>query len=360
MSDPISLSRDTGAISNNNIDDNIKSGEISSDSKLHGEVKHASKGARAFFYHPATIAIFTVLTGGLYGIGIGLHALFSKSGKTSSDTNTVSGNNVIENKNKTDEVNKNTIDNRTSELKKVSVNKLTPESTAIPKITCKKDLISYLKICCAPNHTVNGKVEEIGTATDSEGKEAKLFGFKGIVFRGDKRPPNEILKAGGFKSQQDLNDGKNLQEAQGLGESKGATGKSGVSCAQEFYGATGYFNNYNPNGDDTSPYLEDHKDGGRLYIIDTTKLDPEDKTYSMKDIVIENKYKKDDETGGEINVTSVPKKAIIGWIRFDYYTPNDMYPGDKDGQKKFLNNLLDKDYYRHKDIHIEFNSRYKP
>ena len=76
---------------------------------------------------------------------------------------------------------------------------------------------------------------------DSEGKEAKLFTFKGIVFRGDNRPPKVIQKAGGFRSKNNLSDTKNIQEAQGVGIAKGATATSGVSCADQFTGSTGYF-----------------------------------------------------------------------------------------------------------------------
>ena len=72
---------------------------------------------------------------------------------------------------------------------------------------------------------------------DSEGKEAKLFTFKGIVFRGDNRPPKVIQKAGGFRSKNNLSDTKNIQEAQGVGIAKGATGTSGVSCADQFMAA---------------------------------------------------------------------------------------------------------------------------
>lgn len=154
-----------------NINNNTKSVKISPESQLKDEVRQAKKGARSFFFHPATIAIFSILTLGLYGIGVGIHALATKESE---------------------------------------IDKLDAKSTEIPAIRSKKDLIKYLIKCCEDGHTVNGKSEEEGEAQDKEGKKAKLFTFKGIVFRGDRRPPKDIKGKGGFKSKNDLSDPKNM------------------------------------------------------------------------------------------------------------------------------------------------------
>lgn len=152
-------------------------------------------------------------------------------------------------------------------------------------------------------------------------------------------------------SKNDLSVPKNKQEAMGLGITKGATGTSGVSCAHSFEQACGY----------TFPsFPSENQDSGRLYIIDTTKLDEGDEPYYMTDNVIKNGYNEKDTTGGEVNITRIPSKAIIGWIKFDYYTPNDMNPGQPEEQKETFYNWLDPDHPRNELIHVEFNSRYKP
>ncbi len=343
MSDKISLGNVAGRVSvdQNSEPENVNTGVISEQSRLHGEVKHASKGASRFFHHPVTVAIFSLLTAGIYGISLAIHdyrhnkaadRAISADVKTSSDK--AAG---AEEKDAPE---------------KISLKKLTAESTQIPKITSKKQLISYLKLCCDPKHTVNGTSVQTGTVVDDQGNNAKIFKFKGIVFRGDGRPPKEILKVGGFHSRNDLKDPINRQEAMGLGEGKGATGHSGVSCADTFTGALGYTFASSP---------DEHIDSGRLYIIDSTKLDPDDEPYYMKDIVLKNGYKEEDSTGGEVNVSHIPSKAIIGWIKFDYYTPT-IYSTDNPKEQKYAMKelFLDSDGNRHQFIHVEFNSRYKP
>ena len=148
---------------------------------------------------------------------------------------------------------------------------------------------------------------------DSEGKEAKLFTFKGIVFRGDNRPPKVIQKAGGFRSKNNLSD---------------------------------------------PSYPNNHYDGGRLYIIDSTKLDPGNQPYYMKDVLLKNKYKKTDESGGEVNITNVPYKAIIGLVKFDYQIPSE---STFEEQKKWLKTRLEgTNESLSKHVHVEFNRAYKP
>ena len=118
-------------ISEKIIDNSTKSGEISPESQLKDEVMQAKEGARSFFFHPATISIFSVLTLGLYGIGVGIHALVTKGSKPAVHKNE----DLISN-------------SKGSEIKKVPMDKPDAKSTEIPKIRSKKDLIKYLIKCC--------------------------------------------------------------------------------------------------------------------------------------------------------------------------------------------------------------------
>ncbi len=131
----------------------------------------------------------------------------------------------------------------------------------------------------------------------------------------------------GFTSQKPLSDPANRTEAMGLGvitDGKaggwGATGKSGVSCARTVSGAIQYLN-----------------PGGTFYVIDTTKLPKREKAWDMESTVYNNGYKQRstekvrigrpdgfgpeefvevplDETNAEVNVSYVPRSAIIGWV----------------------------------------------
>lgn len=58
---------------------------------------------------------------------------------------------------------------------------------------------------------------------------------------------------------------------------------------------------------------------GTFYIIDTTKLPKNEKAWDMENTVYQNGYKKrapggEDETGGEVNVSFIPRNAIVGGI----------------------------------------------
>ena len=131
------------------------------------------------------------------------------------------------------------------------------------------------------------------------------------MFRGANRAPDDPSLAEGFKSQNDLSVPRHRTEAMGLGVKAedgavggwGATGKSGVSTGKTLNGAIAY------------------RGGGcTIYVIDTTKIPKGEKAWDMERTVYENGYKVrrnpgDDETMGEVNVSTVPRSAIVGWIK---------------------------------------------
>ncbi len=106
------------------------------------------------------------------------------------------------------------------------------------------------------------------------------------------------MKAGGFTSQNDLRKKEHMQEAMGLGPAKGATGKSGASCADKW---TGVMN-----------YTQD-MDNGRLYIIDTTKLDASkgQKAFDMKCILLRTISRK--RTNPEVRSISHMRRRRPSW-----------------------------------------------
>lgn len=78
----------------------------------------------------------------------------------------------------------------------------------------------------------------------------------------------------------------------------------------------------------------------------------------MKDVLLKNKYKKTDESGGEVNITNVPYKAIIGLVKFDYQIPSE---STFEEQKKWLKTRLEgTNESLSKHVHVEFNRAYKP
>lgn len=128
----------------------------------------------------------------------------------------------------------------------------------------------------------------------------RLFEYRGLVFRGDSRTPQQIRNAGGFQSRRDLGVPENLLEAQGLAVSKGATGQSGVSTAKRIEHAL--------------PYCNSGARDGYIYVVDTRRLPANQHAYDMAGITVNNGYKDTDETGGEVNVTHIPTAAIVGWL----------------------------------------------
>lgn len=153
-----------------------------------------------------------------------------------------------------------------------------------------------------------GNVREISPSLLTSERN-RLFDYSGLVFRGDSRPPWEIMRAGGFHSKNDLSDPKHMLEAQGLAQGKGATGQSGVSTSKNIEGALPYCNWGNTDG------------SGHIYVIDTRRLSSTDHAYDMADIMIKNGYKDWDESGGEVNVTDVPVSAIAGWLSMEDADP---------------------------------------
>jgi hypothetical protein len=91
----------------------------------------------------------------------------------------------------------------------------------------------------------------------------------------------------------------------GIYESVGATGQSGVSCAKQFDGAKNY--------------------GTTMYFIDISKIGPNEQAFDMHATIIANdptKLNAVDETGGEVNITNIPPKSIIGCM---FNRPNGGY-----------------------------------
>ena len=165
-----------------------------------------------------------------------------------------------------------------------------------------------------------GEVEEGPIVNDIFGDPRLTFTYRGIVFRSDEEGPDVILprraKApdGGFVSERNLEEEGNLKEAMGLGAFEeengvmvpkgtwGATGKSGVSAAKRFDGTITYRGR-----------------NATIYVIDTSKLSASGHAWDMESTVYLNALKDradetTDETNAEVNCSSIPASAIVGWI----------------------------------------------
>ena len=205
----------------------------------------------------------------------------------------------------------------------------------LPRIASQGDLVDFLR--GLPGAPVHGAVEHAGTATDFAGRESSLYTFRGLVFRGDSRAPDAIRDAGGFKSKNDLSRPEDLREAQGLGQAIGATGTAGVSCARELGRCLPYC-------DYGSPYGR-----GFVYIIDTARLGEGRQAYDMAAISVRNGYKRQDESGGEVNVTDIPHSAVVGWLEIP--DADNLRKGDPDGGVAALMDTLEPRY-------VHFNPQY--
>lgn len=223
---------------------------------------------------------------------------------------------------------------------------------AMPKITSTEDFKSFVKRLSVDSQY--GTVEEAGTAPDAKGDEKKVFVYKGLVFRYALRSPDDPLLADGFHSKNDLSVLKNRTEAMGLGigiangqggtkhTSWGITGESGVSTAKSLDGAISY------------------RDGGcTIYVIDTTKLPEGESAWDMERARYGNGYaekaighdgKPIDETKGEVNVSRIPRSAIVGWIKVPQSSGFDNET-DNERRLRFLQN--------NPQCEIEFNPEYK-
>lgn len=163
--------------------------------------------------------------------------------------------------------------------------------TPVPEIHNQQELYAFLKNLSKDSHF--GKSEEYAKAAAFDGTQKSVYSFAGLVFRGDSRSPEEIKRQGGFYSKNDLSDEHVMQEAQGIGETIGATGTSGVSCAKELEYCIPYSNGY-------------------IYVINTARLGEGRLAFDMEAVSYD--HKKRDETGREVNVTQIPSHAVIGWI----------------------------------------------
>ena len=179
----------------------------------------------------------------------------------------------------------------------------------LPKITSQEEFVTFFKSLTVTSKF--GSVSEDDAALDANGEERKTFTYQGLVFRGATRSPDHPSLAEGFKGQNDLSVPKHRTEAMGLGAKAdngtvggwGATGKSGVSTGKTIDGAIAY-----------------RGGGSTLYVIDTTKIPKGEKAWDMESTVYENGYKErrnpeDDETNGEVNISTVPRNAIVGWLK---------------------------------------------
>jgi len=224
--------------------------------------------------------------------------------------------------------------------------------TALPKITSEADFKTFVKGLAVDSEY--GKVEEAGTAPDVRGDEKKVFVYKGLVFRSASRSPDHPSLADGFHSKNDLSVKKNKTEAMGLGieidDGKGGkkhtcwgiSGESGVSTAKSLDGAISY------------------RGGGcTIYVIDTTKLPKGESAWDMERARYGNGYaekakdkdgKPIDETKGEVNVSRVPRSAIVGWIKIPQSSG---YENETDNERR-LRFIQDNPQCK-----IEFNPDYK-
>jgi hypothetical protein len=145
-----------------------------------------------------------------------------------------------------------------------------------------------------------GKVIELAEKANNP-KQDRLFGYQGILFRGDSRPVRRVNQAGGLNGRTDLGVPQNRLEAQGLliSAGAGATGWSGCSMAKEFWGCVNY--------------MASNSSDGHIYIVDSRLIPAKEAAYDLEAILIENKYPRRD-VGSEVNVTDAPMNAVIGWI----------------------------------------------
>ncbi|WP_143747051.1 hypothetical protein [Chitinimonas sp. BJB300] len=171
-----------------------------------------------------------------------------------------------------------------------------PSTTAtLASIANRRELYDFLT-----KERARGEVVGLPYHADNKRKD-RLYAYQGLVFRGDSRIPTDIAAIDGFEGGKDLRLPDNLLEAQGLlGLAVGATGQSGVSTAKKL--------------EDAFYYCSAGKRDGYIYIVDTAKLPAREAAYDMAAIIIQNGYRKDDLTGGEVNVTKIPFAAVVGWI----------------------------------------------
>ncbi|WGL58868.1 hypothetical protein QEJ31_10075 [Pigmentibacter sp. JX0631] len=154
-----------------------------------------------------------------------------------------------------------------------------------------------------------GKIDTITPMVkDISGDDVTLYSYTGIVFRSETRDYTIIKADTGFKSQNKLDIPLNLLEAQGIGASKGASGRSGVSTAKNLSKAIGYC----------------ITSGGPMYVINTAKIGALNTAYDFDSIVVKNYPFHVHDFANEVNVTYIPKEAIIGWYPNTFCTRNNI------------------------------------
>jgi hypothetical protein len=187
-------------------------------------------------------------------------------------------------------------------------------ANGLPKIGSQAEFKAFIQ--SLRTDSAFGTVSEDAEEKDVNGDMKKTFTYTGLVFRLDDRGIDHPTMANGFTSKNDLALSKNKTEAMGLGtgfidnEGKfvhgeyGITGESGVSTAKTIDGCIQY-----------------RHGKCSLYVIDTSKLPPGEKAWDMESTLYRNGYREKhggiDETTGEVNVSSIPKSAIVGWVEID-------------------------------------------
>lgn len=188
------------------------------------------------------------------------------------------------------------------------------ETGKAPKIPSQAEFKAFIQ--SLRTDSAFGTVSEDAEEKDVNGEMKKTFTYTGLVFRLDDRGIDHPTMANGFTSKNDLALSKNKTEAMGLGtgfidnEGKfvhgeyGITGESGVSTAKTIDGCIQY-----------------RHGKCSLYVIDTSKLPPGEKAWDMESTLYRNGYREKhggiDETTGEVNVSFIPKSAIVGWVEID-------------------------------------------
>ena len=106
---------------------------------------------------------------------------------------------------------------------------------------------------------------------------------------------------------------------------------------------------------DTGGAIAYRGSGNTIYVIDTTKTPKGEKAWDMEKTVYENGYKvrqnqEDDETMGEVNISTVPRNAIVGWLKIPPFVKIDNFTDNAEKLAMLQNNP---------DCEIEFNPDYK-
>ena len=222
---------------------------------------------------------------------------------------------------------------------------LAPAQTATPQpglaagiaVRSQADLIAFIRTIARAQL---GQAVPVGQAATSTGLPATLHHYDGIVFRADGRSFETIRDAGGMHSRNDLNKAENLLEAQGLAYDKGAgaTGQSGVSTAKKIEGAIAYYQ------------------GGAFYIIDTRQLGNGRYAYDMEANLRSTNHPRPHEVGGEVNVTDIPMRAIMGCIQLKGKALNILCDEpSNDAKITMLLRFIERDASV-----VKFNSEYDP